>query len=375
MSEKICVLGNCVDYPDGGGHLWEYMNWALAFRSIGCEIAWLEPLMPGTEVHEARSRIAALRSRLERYELDSALAVCSQDAAPLAPGVLEGCLSLDEVAGADVLFNFRYDIPSEIVQRFRRTAFMDLDPGELQIWMDKGELNIVPHHEYFTIGETVGKPGARFPDCGLQWTYTKPCVALDWWPPRWAPADAPFTTVAHWYDGWMEDDAGGYGDGKRSGFLPYFELPRRTTWTLELALDLVPEDADQLILWENRWRVCDSHAVSATPWDYQHYIQASSGEFSCCKPHCVRLQNAWISNRTACYMASGKPAVVEHTGPSGYLPDCEGLFRFRTLDQALRSLEILTSDYDRHCRSARAFAEEHFDGQKIATRLLQRALG
>src|SRR5262249_40209343 len=157
----------------------------------------------------------------------------------------------DEVADADVLFNFRYDIPGEIVQRFRRTAFMDLDPGELQIWMDKGELNIVPHHVYFTIGETVGKPGARFPDCGLQWTYTKPCVALDWWPPRWAPADAPFTTIAHWYDGWMEDDWGGYGDGKRSGSLPYFELPRHTTWTLELALDLVPEDVEQMVLWEN----------------------------------------------------------------------------------------------------------------------------
>ena len=82
----------------------------------------------------------------------------------------------------------------------------------------------------------------------------------------------------------------------------------------------------------------DAHAVACTPWDYQRYIQESRGEFSCVKPSCVRLQNAWISDRTLCYLASGKPAVVQNTGPSAFLPESEGIFRFHTMEEAVEAL-------------------------------------
>jgi hypothetical protein len=87
------------------------------------------------------------------------------------------------------------------------------------------------------------------------------------------------------------------------------------------------------------------------------------------------LQNAWISDRTLCYLASGKPAVVQHTGASRFLPDAEGLFRFRSLEEAARALSTAESDYERYGRLARALAEEYFDAHKVVGRVLERALG
>ena len=117
-----------------------------------------------------------------------------------------------------------------------------------------------------------------------------------------------------------------------------------------------------------------SYDVASTPWEYQRYIQDSLGEFSCVKPSCIRLQNAWVSDRTICYLASGKPAVVEHTGPSRFLPDAAGLFRFRDMGEAVRCLETVAADYEGQCRLARALAEEYFDARKVVGSVLERAL-
>ena len=123
------------------------------------------------------------------------------------------------------------------------------------------------------------------------------------------------------------------------------------------------------------WRIRDSVEVTSTPWDYRAYIQGSRGEFSCVKPSCVKLQNAWISDRTICYLASGKPAVVQDTGPSRILPSRAGLLRFRTPEDAAECLEEAATDYERHAREARALAEDVFDASKVATHLLAVALG
>src|SRR5262249_31316363 len=155
-----------------------------------------------------------------------------------------------------------------------------------------------------------------------------------------------------------------YPNAKRDGFWPYLDLPQRTTQTLELALDLVPQDEDQVTLWDRGWRVRESAVVASTPGEYQRYVQDSRGELSCAKPSCLRLENAWISDRTLCYLASGKPAVVEHTGPSRFLPDAAGLFRFRDPEEAARHLETAAADYERQCRLARTLAEEYFDARK-----------
>ena len=377
MSITVCIAPvRTLEYPEGGGHLWEYLNWALGLLALGCKVIWLEGVATSTPAGEIRSKVAALKLRLERYGLVNCLALYSPIDEPLPLGVAAmGCLDLDAAALADLLLEFRYDTPLHVLKRFRRSALLDIDPGLSQTWISKGRISLTPHDVYFTTGETVGQPGTRIPDVGLNWIYTRPCVALDWWPPHTSTTKGSFTTIAHWYaGGWLEDDAHAHLDDKRSGFLPFLDMPRFTNHRLELALDLPPQDEQRLMLEGCGWSVVDAHTVAATPWDYQRYIQASFGEFSCAKPACLKLENAWVSNRTLCYLASGKPAIVQHTGQSRVLPDSAGLFRFRDVKEAAQSIERVVMDYEKQSKLARKLAEEYFDARKVVAPLLERAL-
>ncbi len=374
MSITVCLGTSTIRYPQGGGHLWVFLNWALGLRASGCQVIWLETIRPNNSKN--KERLAALKTHLEPYGFAESVALCSRSNEPLPHDFTEECLDLNAAAEADLLLNLYYGLPSKVVERFRRSALVDIDPGLLQLWVSSGEMFLPRHDLYFTIGETVGQSESRFPDCGLQWLYTPPCVALDWWPTCQASESAPFTTVSHWNAGQgMKDGDEAYSNDKRTGFLPFLDLPRWTTQPLELALCLGADEAGELLMLQKQsWKVRHSWEVTSTPQDYQHYIQESRGEFSCVKPSYVRLQTAWISDRTLCYLASGKPAVVEHTGPSRFLPDAEGLFRFRNLEEAATALAIANSDYEWHCQQARALAEEHFDAQKICRRVLDQAL-
>jgi|RhiMetdeSRZDD1v2_1073273.scaffolds.fasta_scaffold45561_3 hypothetical protein len=376
MSITVCIApAKTLDYPKGGGHLWEYLNWALGLRALGCQVIWLETVTLPTSADALRANIAALKLRLERYGLVNCLALhsLSDQDLPLNATTM-GCLDLDAAAEADLLLELRYDTPSHVVSRFRRSALLDIDPGLLQLWMSKGQIRTAPHDVYFTTGETVGQPGTRIPDLGLKWIYTPSCVALECWPTREGILKAPFTTVAHWYaSAWLPDQEE-RADEKRTGFLPFLDMPRLTAHPFELALDLWPEDEQRSILERRGWRVVDAHTVAATPWDYQRYIQDSFAEFSCAKPACLRLENAWVSNRTLCYLASGKPAVVQNTGPSQFLPDSAGLFRFRDLKEAAQHIERVMIDYEKQCKLARNLAEAHFDARQVVATILERAL-
>ena len=399
MSITVCLSTNqTLNYPQGGGHLWVYLNWALGLRALGCEVIWLETVAkkesisslksrlrlerggrvePASDlVHEVQSNVATLKRRLERYGLADNLALHSRDGEALSERVTNGCLDLEAAAEADLLINLRYNLPGEAVKRFRRSALLDIDPGLLQLWMSQGLISVPHHDSYFTIGETVGRPGARFPDVGLKWHYTPPPVHLPEWPPVRADARAPYTTVSHWWgDEWIEIQGEYRENNKRAAFLEFSDLPSRTSSPLELALCLGPRDQEEGRLLEERgWNIQHAWAVSSGPDQYRAYIQQSRGEFSCVKPSCVWLDNAWISDRTLCYLASAKPAVVQYTGFSRFLPDSEGLFRFRNLEEAGRALLAVESDYERHCRLARELAAEHFDARRVVGSVLERAL-
>jgi hypothetical protein len=379
MSFTVCLSPSHTLYYPTGGHLWVYLNWALGLRVLGCEVIWLEVVDPSHfPANEMRASVATLKSRLKRYGLANCMALCSHNGEPLPKDAAEECLDLEAAAEADLLLNLRYGTGPEVVRHFRRSALVDIDPGLLQVWISKRSIDVARHDVYFTIGETVGQPGTRIPDVGLKWQHTFPCVALDWWP-RCPPVDAPFTTVTHWYveKEWVEDADGLYRNDKRTGFLSFLDLPRQTTQPLELAINLTAFAFDQnerVMLQERGWRVRDSWEVASTPEDYQGYIQGSRGEFSCVKPSCIRLQNAWISDRSICYLASGRPALVQYTGPSRFLPDSAGLFRFRDIEEAARFLETAAGDYERQSDLARALAEEYFDARKVVGSVLERAL-
>jgi hypothetical protein len=375
----VCMTPLTLGYPEGAGHLWVYLNWALSLRALGCRVIWLEDIGEHAATNPrplVESHIATLSARLEAHGLNEALALTSFSGHELDPGLVDGRLDLDIAAGeADVMLDFAYDTPSSALDMFRRTALVDLDPGLLQLWMSQGKLNVSEHDINLTIGETVGTREARFPDCGLRWHHTPSPVFLPAWPAT-EPDAGPYTTVTNWWEGWIELDDQPICNDKRLAFLPYAELPARTKQPLELALTLddYTAESDVPIMEQGGWHMRDAWEICSSPEDYRTYIQGSRAEFSCAKPSCALLANAWISDRTLCYLASGKPAVVEHTGPSRFLPEAEGLLRFRNMDEAMAAIEDVEADYDRHSRRARELAEEHFDGEKVLQRVLEIAL-
>lgn len=368
--KAVCLgTSNTLRYPQGG-HLWVFLNWALGFRAHGCRIIWLDVIDPNDSPQQLQQRISILKSRIAPYGLADVVALVCPDGKPVEYDT--GCLGPDIAASADLLFDLRYDFPESLVKRFRRTALLDIDPGILQIAMAKKHMNPAPHDVYFTIGENVGKPGSRFPSLGIDWIHVPPCVSLEYWPTPSPPAGAPFTTVSHWYmNEWMVDDDGSvYKNDKRSAYLPYLDLPKRLFIPLELAIHLAGDTTERRILEDHGWRVKEAHEVAATPADFQHYVQNSRGEFGCAKPAYVRMQTSWISDRTLCYLASGRPVIIQDTGPSRYFNGREGALRFRTPDEAVECFKAIESDYPAHCAAARALAEEHFSASKIAATVL-----
>jgi hypothetical protein len=221
-------------------------------------------------------------------------------------------------------------------------------------------------------------------------------VCLDLWPFTYEPHAEAFTTVSSWSTtDWLKVKENGKTvlreNTKRVAFLQVAELPRHTSQPLELALYLLERDGedrgrtrleqvekdavDRARLEQHGWRLCHSREVAGSPEAYRAYVQRSRGEFSCVKPSCVDFQNAWISDRTLCYLSSGKPVVVQHTGPSSFLPHGEGMFRFTSLDEAAEAFATINADYERHCSAARELAETYFDARKIMEQILNATLG
>jgi hypothetical protein len=387
VSLTVCLApANTVAYPNGGGHLWVYLHWALGLRALGYRVIWLEALDLDERDTSAAARrrrrggdprgnVATLKARLAPFGLADSLALCAMNGDAVPPDVAQGSLDLDAAAGADLLLNLWHSLPAAVVRRFRRSALIDTDPGLLQIWMTTGDVHVAPHDRYFTIGETVGTPDAAFPDGGVRWLYTPPPVYLPEWPALAPNGAAPYTTVAHWWGGTFEYNGTTFSNEKRASFLEYLDLPTRTPVPIELAVCLAEHHEEYRGLMEPKgWHLREAWDVTATPEAYRAYVQQSRGEFSCAKPAYVSLQTAWVSDRTLCYLASGKPAVVQHTGPSRLLPDADGLFRFRNMDEAAGALAAAERDYVRHCRAARALVEEHFDARRVVASVVERAL-
>ncbi len=384
MTTVVISPYRTLKFLEGGGHFWVYMQYAQGLRQLGCEVYWLERFRSG-DAGQDSSRIEALLQRLNRYGLDGKVILCTDAGGEGAQGMEYDYIGATrsearEVFGrADLLLNFHYAIEPELLARFRRTALVDIDPGLLQMWMHTGQLAVAPHDLYFTTGETVGTPSALFPDCGHDWVHIRPPVCLELWPYTYDPRCEAFTTVANWWSGWATEIVDGrqvlYDNNKRVSFLAFAELPRLTSQPLELAVHLAAGDAeDRQMMEQHGWRICHSSEVSRTPEMYRSYIQRSRGELSCVKPSCIKLQNAWISDRSLCYLASGKPVVMQNTGPSSYLPSGDGLFCFSTPAEAAEALVTVNADYERHCRTAREIAETYFDARQTVERILDVAL-
>lgn len=401
MITAVVSVYKVANFPDGGGHFWVYMQYAQGLRRMGCDVYWLEQInLPG-DSDAGRRLLSTFYERMKRFGFEGKTLLYAVDRRRRDAGSFHfiGCSWRDAAAvlrRADLLLNFHYAIDGRLLACARRTALVDIDPGLLQFWIGGGQLAVPPHDRYLTTGETVGTPAARFPDCGLPWIHIRPPVCLDLWPFYYNPRSEAFTTVSSWAStDYLKVSEGGETvlreNTKRVAFLEFADLPRHTSRPLELALYLVDDEAgrdgaggdleqagkdaaDRACLERHGWRIRRSREVAGDPDTYRGYIQRSRGEFSCVKPSCVAFQNAWVSDRSLCYLASGKPVVVQHTGPSAYLPDGEGMFRFRSRDEAVAALERIERDYERQCRAARAIAERYFDSQRTLETVLDASL-
>jgi hypothetical protein len=379
MPVVVIASHNVAEFPEGGGHFWVYLQYILGLRLLGCDVYWLEALRTNDQTGQENAGLATFRARTEAFGLGSKVIVYlapTITASPELPAEYLGT-SLSHAESvykkADLLLNFDYTISPALLACFRRTALVDIDPGLLQFWIHQGQLSVPSHDLYFTIGEGISEGG----DNNRHWIPIRPAVCLERWPYVFNPRSEAFTTVSIWDSSdWIVSREETYENTKRVAFLEFADLPHRTTQPLELALFLRTERdvAERNDLERLGWRIRHSREVAATPELYQGYIQRSRGEFSCAKPSYAKFQNAWISDRTICYLASGKPVVIQNTGPSSFLPNGEGMFRFSTFDQAVNAFETINADYERHCRAAREIAEVYFDSKQIAERILNSAL-
>jgi hypothetical protein len=378
MSSTRVVLApiSVAMFPEGGGHFWAFLQWIRGLERNGCEVYWLECLEPRYERRPTSAAVRTFLDNLERGGIGERVLIYQQrDDGSIDFVNTDTTRALQVLDGADLLVDFKYDTGQAILERARRSVLIDIDPGLLQFWLSHDQITISPHDRYFTTGEHVGTEAV--PSGGLAWRQIRPVVDTVSWPFRPDSRRDALTTITNWFGEWLTDGGDFLLDNsKRVEFLKMVDLPRRTEQPLELAICFGnnPEDEhDRARLEENGWLVRHSFEVSRDPFMYRDYIVSSRGEFSCVKPSCLLFPNAWISDRTLCYLATGRPAVVQHTGPSEYLPDGEGLFRFVTVDDAVAALTELNCNYDHHCRAARELAETHFDAAIVSGQVLEAA--
>jgi glycosyltransferase involved in cell wall biosynthesis len=195
-------------------------------------------------------------------------------------------------------------------------------------------------------------------------------VVLEWW-----STDAPlerdrFTTVGAWRDyGYLELNGMTLGP-KVEEFTKFIDLPRVAGEQLELALAIDDDDPDRELLGAHGWRLEDPARVR-TPSMFRDYVAGSLGEFSCAKGGYVGTRSGWFSDRSACYLAAGRPVVLQDTGFEDVLPVGDGLFAVRDVDEAAAAIAEVRSEYERHRRGARELAREYFDAERLMARMLE----
>jgi hypothetical protein len=253
-------------------------------------------------------------------------------------------------------------------------AFLDLDPGFNQLWQATGtEMGFDRHTHCVTVGVRIGAEDCPIPTLGRHWIKTLPPVALSHWPPAEDPPrrDA-FTSVGHWRS-YGSIEHGGIRYGQRAHALRgLFELPRRSGARFELALGIHPDEVDDLRqLRENGWVLLDPYEVTGNPADYAAFVRGSKGELGVAKSGYVNSRSGWFSDRSAVYLASGRPVVAQDTRFDEVLPVGEGLLAFGDAEEAAGAIAEVESDPGRHARAAREIAEEHFDARKVLPRLLE----
>jgi hypothetical protein len=377
--EVIVVAGSLAQRPAHGGHTWVFLQYLLGFRRLGWDVHFVDRLEPEMCVDErgapssfrASANLRYLAEVMERFGLADRWTLLYDS------GREVGGRPVDEAVEAarrsPLLLNVMgYLTDEEILAAAPLRVFLDIDPGFGQIWHELGLARPFEGHDrHVTVGGNIGSPVCAIPTCGIDWLTTSPPVELSEW--RAEPGGGErFTSVVSWRGpfGPLEYEGRTYGLRVHE-FRRFVELPQRTTATFEVALDIDEADEpDRSVLEQNGWLLVDPRAAAGDPERYREYVQRSSAELMIAKNLYVDTRSGWLSDRSACYLASGRPVLVQDTGLEGLVPTGEGLVVFRTLEEAAAGAEEIVADYERHSAAARALAEAHFAADRVLQRLL-----
>lgn len=268
---------------------------------------------------------------------------------------------------------YRRDPPSLIVD-VRPRILIEQDPGYTHIWAADGDpADIFGEQDiYFTVGGNIGSARCRVPTSGIEWRPVWNPVVLDWWRPQSTIDGNRFTTVADWRGyGFFEFEDQILGP-KSEEFRKYIGLPKLADEPFTIVLNIDPEDPDIELLEENGWRLEDPALINS-PQAYLEFISGSVGEFSCTKGGYAGTRSGWFSDRSACYLAAGRPVVLQSTGFEDLLPNGQGLFAVSSPEEAAEAVREIRGNYEMHSAAARMIAAEHFDSEEIVSRVLTAA--
>ena len=249
------------------------------------------------------------------------------------------------------------------------SAYIDTDPGFTQLEAANRPARrefLSRYGALFTFGRNIGTPACAVPTSGLEWRHTWQLVDVERWRPTREAPRHPFTTIMSLKtESFLE-----IGGNKEEELLRFIDLPKSVSTPLELAVN-----SSRDLLAAHGWRCRDAFGVSRNPGVYRDYIASSLGEFSVAKRTYVATNSGWFSDRTGCYLASGRPAVVQDTGFSAHLPVGEGLIAYTTPAEARDALERVAGDYERHARAAREIAVAGFSSEAGLPPLLEQITG
>ena len=374
----VLANGSMADYPQGGGHWTCPLQHLFGLAALGHNVFWMELMWSTNQPARDRRLVDVFFRRFQRYGFGGRCALLlfkkKDEALKIESAEIYG-KSHEQVRQlareADLLWNFCCTLRQPLLGLFRHRVLIDLDPGVLQVSALQWDLGIQDHQTFFTTGVKLHDPDCEVPRLGLHWRPFLPVVHLPDWPVVPDPgSQAPFSTVTqwNWSEVWLESRV--LSTSKRDAYLRYLELPRRVARPLELAVNL-DHDGDRASLHAAGWRLVHPHRVARTPAGYRQYIQRSRAEFACPKPIYRELKTGWFSDRSACYLASGRPVLAEDTGFSDHLPTGKGLMAFHDMDEAVAGIDRIDADYESHSRAARAFAEEFLDARKVLPAMLE----
>jgi hypothetical protein len=345
------------------------LSWVLGLRRLGHD-AWLFEQVDAAGAEAG----AAFFAQVTRHHGLESRAVLLGPAGPIG---MDRWSEVEDLAErADLLVNISGDLRDpKLLGRFRRRVYVDLDPGFTQFWHAQGQLGdqLSGYDRYFTVGLNIGGSECSIPTAGIEWIPLPPPVLLEQWEPLPERAFDRFTTVATWRNAFGAPEVAGESFTLKHHELRRFAgLPRRAGIPFEIALDIHSDEGGEAErLCEQGWNLVEPGSVASDPDAFRDYVRHSGAEFSVAQGVYAQTRSGWISDRTAHYLAAGRPAIVQETGiPAAYRADA-GMLAFSDMDSAVTAVARVVDSYDEHAAGARRFAERTFDSDRVLARMLE----